>query len=61
MPWKCSIKIQSFTNSLNALSKSNPLQTGLSQGPQEAVTTCTLFNVLINDIAELVQTVTSMQ
>ncbi|VDN97732.1 unnamed protein product [Rodentolepis nana] len=35
--------------------------TSLPQGPQEAVTTCTLFNVLINDIAELVQTVTSMQ
>ncbi|VDO10797.1 unnamed protein product [Rodentolepis nana] len=42
-----------FCLALNALSKSNPLQTGLSQGPQEAVTTCTLFNVLINDIAEL--------
>nr|CUU99818.1 hypothetical transcript [Hymenolepis microstoma] len=36
------------------LSKSNLLQTSL---PQEAVTACSLFNVLINDIAELVQTV----
>ncbi|VDO02581.1 unnamed protein product [Rodentolepis nana] len=43
--------------SLNALSKSNPLQTGLSQG----VTSCTLFNVFINYVAELVQTVTGIK
>ncbi|VDO01628.1 unnamed protein product [Rodentolepis nana] len=42
----------------NALSKSNLLQTGL---PQRAVTSCTLFNVFINDIAELVQTVTGIK
>ncbi|VDO15252.1 unnamed protein product [Rodentolepis nana] len=42
----------------NALSKSNLLQTGLPQG---ALTSCTLFNVFINDIAELVQTVTGIK
>ncbi|VDO11525.1 unnamed protein product, partial [Rodentolepis nana] len=42
----------------NALSKSNLLQTGLPQG---AVTSCTLFNVFINDIAESVQTVTGIK
>ncbi|VDO16152.1 unnamed protein product [Rodentolepis nana] len=42
----------------NALSKSNLLQTGLPQG---AVTSCTLFNVFINDTVELVQTVTGIK
>ncbi|VDO13253.1 unnamed protein product [Rodentolepis nana] len=42
----------------NALSKSNLLQTGLPQG---AVTSCTLFNVFINYVAELVQTVTGIK
>ncbi|VDO00799.1 unnamed protein product [Rodentolepis nana] len=42
----------------NALSQFNLLQTGLPQG---AVTSSTLFNVLFNDIAELVQTVTGIK
>ncbi|VDO12716.1 unnamed protein product [Rodentolepis nana] len=42
----------------NALSKSNLLQPGLPQG---AVTSCTLFNAFINDIAELVQTVAGIK
>ncbi|VDO12164.1 unnamed protein product [Rodentolepis nana] len=43
---------------LNALSKSNLLQTGLLQG---AATIGTFFNVVINDIAELVQAVTGIK
>ncbi|VDO13391.1 unnamed protein product [Rodentolepis nana] len=42
----------------NALAKSNLLQTAPLQG---AVTSCTLYNVFINDIAELEQTVTGVK
>ena len=42
----------------NALSKSNILQTGLPQG---AVSSCSLFNIYINDLVEQLQTVTGVK